>query len=56
MRRRVEVEVRELVVEQEPETGDDEAAPPVDSIVNVYETTFPDLSEVVRWVVVSPPS
>jgi hypothetical protein len=28
-------------------------APPVDSIVNVYDTTLPDLSDVVRCVVVS---
>ena len=52
-RKRV-VEVGQLVVEQEPPAGDDEPEPPVDSIVNVYETTFPQRSETLRCVVESP--
>src|SRR4029453_15607670 len=36
-----------------PKPGTTSPEPPVDSMVNVYETTFPDLSEVTRWVVVS---
>ena len=53
VRRRVEVEVGELVAEQEPNPGTTRPEPPVDSIVKVYETTLPHLSLVVRWVVVS---
>ncbi len=41
---------------RKPNPGTTRPAPPVDSIVKVYETTFPALSEVVRWVVVSEPS
>ena len=48
------VEVGQLVVEQEPPAGDDEPGPPVDSIVNVYETTFPQRSETLKCVVESP--
>ena len=53
MRRRVEVEVRQLVIEQKPEPGTTRPEPPVDSMVNVYETTLPHLSDVTRCVVVS---
>src|SRR5215207_9184152 len=44
------------LLSRNPKPGTTSPAPPVDSIVNVYETTVPDLSDVVRWVVVSPPS
>jgi hypothetical protein len=53
VRRRVVVEVCQLVVEQEPEARTTRPEPPVDSIVNVYDTTLPHLSDVVRCVVVS---
>jgi hypothetical protein len=38
---------------RKPQLGTTMPLPPVDSIVNVYETTFPHLSATVRWVVVS---
>ena len=51
VRDRVVVEVGELVVEQEAAAGTTMPLPPVDSIVNVYETTVPLRSETTRWVV-----
>src|SRR5919204_5244265 len=36
-----------------PQPGTSSAEPPVDSIVNVYETTLPSVSDVTRCVVVS---
>ena len=44
------------LLSRNPKPGTTRPEPPVDSIVNVYETTFPDVSEVVRCVVVSAPS
>src|SRR5215208_2819162 len=44
------------LLSKNPKPGTTRPAPPVDSIVNVYETTFPALSDVVRCVVVSAPS
>ncbi len=38
---------------RKPQPGTTRPEPPVDSIVKVYETTFPHLSEVTRCVVVS---
>src|SRR5215212_8801226 len=44
------------LLRRKPKPGTSSPAPPVDSIVNVYETTFPAMSDVVRCVVVSDPS
>src|SRR5262249_11222345 len=44
--------VRSLL-SRNPQPGTSRPDPPVDSIVNVYETTLPNLSEVTRCVVVS---
>ena len=41
------------LLSRNPQPGTTRPEPPVDSIVNVYETTFPHLSDVVRCVVVS---
>src|SRR5688572_20777762 len=42
------------LLSRNPQPGTTMPLPPVDSIVNVYETTLPCRSETVRWVVDSP--
>src|SRR5829696_3395483 len=41
------------LLSRNPKPGTTRPEPPVDSIVNVYDTTLPHLSDVVRCVVVS---
>src|SRR3954469_17420331 len=41
------------LLSRKPQPGTSKPEPPVDSIVNVYETTLPHLSDVTRCVVVS---